>query len=794
VPNTQNKALNKIVNQLRRSWLLQKLAYMFLVSVSVGLATYWVTEWTILPLVVAVLMTVLATWVFSRSKQYKNITANKVLLHLNREFSECEESAELILRPSSTLTTLQQLQKTRIQPQIDRLLSTQLDLHLPKYSCKPAILLSALVLTTFTLIKVLPSDLLFNAGTTINRVIDAAPQPSKLIQLETKNITIQAPSYTGLPVKHTTDLNIELIAGSTITWRLRFNTIASLNPQNNMFIVLADKRRISLVKQLDDEYLATATLNQSGIYYVAADEKVLDGIYTIAVTADTRPTIRFIAPTETITELTKHAVPKIQTTVLIADDFGLGRVEIMASIASGSGEAVKFRDRIFQFDSKYMLDGKAHFSKNWDLAELGMQPGDELYFSISAWDNRFPKAQQSRSASKIIRWLEEEQQGVLVDGLLMDFIPEYFKSQRQVIIETKELIANQANLTLEQFNRTSRDLGASQNYLKQKYGQFLGDEFDSGTLQSMEAGPYIRNDIKTGTNPDKAHGKAHDEHKEHTDEISQQPAAGHEHASAEHQSEQADKSGYKQIIQQFGHAHGEADAGNFIKKGLPSPKLLMKRAIANMWQAELHLLLSEPELALPFENKALAFLNRAKKADRIYVKRLGFEPPPVSEKRRYQGDLSDILSYKRDNKTSKKNTPIQSVVSLLNILNQRSKPLFAAAITPEQRNILEQVKAYFSAQLIVNPKDITFIATLEKIQQADSFELKNCKNCIDALLEKLWQALPAPVAAPVAKQLPYSNQNDMLQKYQLFLQQQRLMQSQSQSQSQSQQHNEVTQR
>ena len=32
-----------------------------------------------------------------------------------------------------------------------------------------------------------------------------------------------------------------------------------------------------------------------------------------------------------------------------------------------------------------------------------------------------------------------------------------------------------------------------------------------------------------------------------------------------------------------------------------------------------------------------------KKAERIYVKRLGFEPPPVTEKRRYQGEQSDIL-------------------------------------------------------------------------------------------------------------------------------------------------------
>ncbi|MFT4746135.1 MAG: hypothetical protein ACI8XG_000204 [Congregibacter sp.] len=734
---------------------------------SVGLAIYSVTALIVLPLVIGVLLTALATWVFSGGKQYKNMTANKVLLHLNREFSECEESAELILRPSSALTTLQQLQKVRIQPQVDKLLCTQRDLHLPKYSCKPAILLSALVLITFTLIEVLPSDLLFKVETVNTQVIDEAPKPSKLVRLETKNITITAPSYTGLAVRQTTDLNIELMAGSTVTWQLHVNGMDNVNPQNNMFIMLPNKQRILLIKQVHDDYLATATLSQSGIYYIAADEKMLGDIHTIAVTADTRPNIRFIAPTETITELAKNAVPKIQTTVSIEDDFGLGRVEIMASIASGYGEAVKFRDQTFQFDSKSMIDGKVHFFKNWDLTELGMQPGDELYFSIKAWDNRSPVAQQSRSASKIIRWLEEEQKGVLVDGLLIDFMPEYFKSQRQVIIETKELLANKSNITLENFNRTSRDLGTSQNFLKQKYGQFLGDEFNSGTLQSMEAGPDIKTNIE------------HDEHQEHANKTSPQPAAGHEHASAEDQSEQTDKSGYSQIIQQFGHAHGEADDGNFIKKGLPSPKLLMKRAIANMWQAELHLLLSEPELALPFENKALAFLNRAKKADRIYVKRLGFEPPPVSEKRRYQGDLSDILSYQHDKKTSQKNTPIQSIISLLNILNQISESLFTDTITTEQRNILEQVKAYFSAQLTVSPKDMTFIATLEKIQQTGSFKLDNCKDCINALLEKLWQAIPIPVAAPTAKQLPYSNQNDMLQKYQLFLQQQLVQQHKS---------------
>lgn len=758
--NTPNKKLNKIVTRLRQRWLLQKLAYTLLIGICLGLAAYWMTKWIVWPLAAVTLMMGFAALVFSRSSQYLDITANKVLLHLNRQFSECEESAELVLLPSGSLTTLQQLQKTRIQPQIDTLLSTDLGSDLPKYSCKSALLLSALAVLIFTLIEVLPLDLLLKAETANTPLINEAPKQSKLIRLETKSMTVTPPSYTGLTAWQTTGLNLELIAGSTVTWQFQLIGINNVNQQNDVSITLPDKQRISLIEQTANHYQALATINQSGVYYITVNNRMLGDIHTLAVTADTKPTIRFIAPTETITKLAKNAIPNVQATVSIEDDFGIGRVEILASIASGSGEAVKFRDQTFLFDSESMIEGKAHFFKSWDLVELGMQPGDELYFSIKAWDNRMPVAQQSRSASKIIRWLEEEQQTVIADGLFMNFLPEYFKSQRQIIIETKQLIATKANLSIENFNRTSVDLGIAQSFLKQKYGQFLGDEFDSGTLQSMEAGPKIEHD-------------KHEEHEERADEKSPSAsaAAGHEHNNAENQSPQTDKSGYSQIIQQFGHAHGEADNGNFIKKGLPSPTLLMKRAIANMWQAELHLHLSEPELALPFENQALAFLNRAKQADRIYVKRLGFEPPPVSEKRRYQGDLSDILSYQRNEKTSTDNSPTKTIAILANMLINHSKQLNGLPLTGEQKNALEHVKAYFSAQLTANPKDITFIATLEKIQQADSFTLENCQDCINALTEKLWQTLPSPVATPSTRQTSYSLQNTMLQKYQTFLQQ-----------------------
>jgi hypothetical protein len=753
-PTIQHKTLDKVVSNLRHKWLLQKVAYTFVLILCAGLVTYWCTKYILFPIIAVSIITVLAAVIFSHGKHYRSFTRNKVLLHLNRQFNECEESAQLILLPSSSLSTLQQLQKARIQPRVDSLLKTDLTSHLPKYSYKPALVLCVLAVLTFTLMKMIPSEILFQNNAETTRVAEENSKPSIPISFEVNNITVKAPSYTGIEPKQTTDLNLELIAGSTVTWQLKFTGI---NQQNDLSIELPNNQHIPLLEQANGLHVANAELSQTGVYHIAVDGKILGDIYTIAVTADSKPTIRFIEPTQTITTLAKDAAPRLKAIVSIDDDFSLSRVEIIASIASGSGEAVKFRDQTFKFDQELVVEGKTHFIKNWDLSELDMQPGDELYFSIRAWDNHQPTAQQSRSASKIIRWLEDEQQTILGDDTLIDFMPEYFKSQRQIIIETKELIADKANLTIEDVNRTSRNLGAAQSFLKQKYGQFLGDEFDSGTPQAMEAGPEIEHDD-------------HHTNEDHADEA-QKSATKHEHGDSEHELSDNDKSGYSAAISQFGHAHGEADDGNFIKKGTPSPKLLMKRAIANMWQAELHLLLSQPELALPFEDKALEFLNRAKKAERIYVKRLGFEPPPVSEKRRYQGDLSDILEYQRNETTPAKETDKQSALTLLHVLRQHLDGQLNKPLTTDQSNIIEKVKTYFSGQIKANPQDISFIATLEKIQQTSSFVLNNCEQCIIDLSNKLWQLQPSPIAVPAAKQTSYSLQNAMLQKYQQFLEQ-----------------------
>lgn len=70
---------------------------------------------------------------------------------------------------------------------------------------------------------------------------------------------------------------------------------------------------------------------------------------------------------------------------------------------------------------------------------------------------------------------------------------------------------------------------------------------------------------------------------------------------------------------------------------------LLKLALEQMWESELHLRLYEPAKALPFQEKALEYLKSVQQKSRAYVKRSGFDPPPLKEKeKRLTGDLEDL--------------------------------------------------------------------------------------------------------------------------------------------------------
>jgi hypothetical protein len=274
-----------------------------------------------------------------------------------------------------------------------------------------------------------------------------------------------------------------------------------------------------------------------------------------------------------------------------------------------------------------------------------MEPGDEVYFFAVAQDNREPQPNVSRSDTVVVRWLDEAPEVLGFGDLAIDVMPDYYKSQRQIIIETEQLIADRDLLDEETFAATSRALAESQAALKNRYGQYLGDEFDESLDGDVDL-PELAESLEP-----EAGAEAHDDH------------AGHAAPGAE----QAGSA--EALLARFIHNHESADIGPVSSR---NPVGLMKRAVAKMWQSELHLRLSDPVRSLPHQYEALEYYNRAREADRIFTRRLGFEPPPVTEDRRLTGDISDVRSGRVEEASAESESDDQLFRELHDRLSRRS--------------------------------------------------------------------------------------------------------------------------
>jgi hypothetical protein len=738
----------------------------------------------VIGIAIAVLILLLKYYIIIGSKAFNNINQRNFLKHCNRHFASLEESAQLVLSNTETLNVLQRLQQKKVSHQLALLLSNnektddenkKLNGYFHRYVSLTTAVILCFSLWLFSPIKLLKQFQYYQPELTPVSQSKVKPilTDIRAVSLLASQVSITPPKYTGLEGNTQQDLNIELLAGSEVSWQLNFS-----DNEQAYFIEFQDGKVKPLLLSSDNQFTLTTVLEHTGLYKLFSQDKSFQQIYTLSVALDKKPVIRILSPKSTITEIEKNGQTSLTTQVNISDDYGINHVEILASIAKGSGESVKFRDQVFAFDTieQQPITGtnqfQAVYQKTWHFDALAMEPGDELYFTVKAWDNKQPNRQLTSSETKIIRWLEDEEQLVMADGILIDFMPEYFKSQRQIIIETKELIADKKQLTEDDFVETSELLGVAQSELKQKYGQYLGDEFDEGGAGPVP-GDVGFDEHHEGEEHDESEAD-HEQQKNHQ-QAKAQAASGHDHGVAG-QTEMAhssdDKSGYSQLLETYAHNHEDTDIGMMSRQ---DPKALMKQSIAKMWQAELYLMLSQPKKALPFEEQALALLKMAKKAERIYVKRLGFEPPPVSEERRYQGDLSDINTENNLDSITLNHNEQSYVAQLYRAINQylhlENTTQKAAALMPEQRVFIKAVKVFMQKLFIDRPALINEVATLERILLADSFSLPDCQHCVVNLNNKLWQLLDRPTALPNVRKLNYLFNDSLINKYNELLMQ-----------------------
>ncbi len=715
----------------RRAWARAGLRALASGLLAAGLLAVFISPdqaLTVLP-VAGALSALLALLIIRLRGPEWRLDTDRFAAHLDRRFPEFEESSALLATGPDGLSTVAQLQRARIEPEWPRVAQEPARWLPPLGPGRPL----ALALLGITLLLAAPWLRDIAAPALRERAGDAGlagitnddVRAPRLLGIE-----VTPPAYTGLEPWTGDQFDLAVPEGAELTWRLAWDGEAALR------LVLSDgtgeDRSLVFEPDVGGDRVASAVIRRTALYRIERigpeGAEALPGVHTLAVTLDRPPRLRIETPNTTALEVPLEGPARVPYTVLMEDDYGLGPVEIRASVASGSGEGVKFRDEVFAFESTEPLDGGTLGHREWDLSALGMSPGDEVYFFTVARDTRLPEPNEARSETVVVRWLDEEAPPELAEGLAIDVMPEYFRSQRQIIIETEQLIADRDGLDAETLDERSRELGQAQGDLKDRYGQYLGDEANEG------GNPFPVAERADSDDGDDDDHEDHDEHDDHADD--------HDHAGESGPSLPDTSGGAAELIARFGHDHGTTDIGPITRR---NPVGLMKRAVAAMWQAELHLRLSEPELALPFEVEALEHLNLARQADRIYTRRLGFEPPPVTEERRLTGELDEVESRTRRTQATPDPDPDALARALFALLSE------AGPETPlgeDETDLLRRAARHFTALSQQRPTLIRQAATLERLALGGRLALPDCADCLADLRKATWSLLPPVETGP----------------------------------------------
>jgi hypothetical protein len=577
--------------------------------------------------------------------------------------------------------------------QVDRIMDTKIQLPL-KLDKAFWILLSVAILSSgFSFIP----KKLKSLNLPIANLIETATSSTEVKQpkFNSSVLKITPPKYTGLSIKTTSDLNAEVIVGSNLEWLVKFEN------SHKVSVILENTKGKSLefIKS-GDNYLHKDQILHSGFYSIKAFQKdsliYQSAFYRIEALPDNPPKIE--PASKNLYTIHQIRDPKtINISAKISDDFKVSQAYIVATVARGSGENVKFREAKWPVGSTNFQT--ANISKNIDLKALNFSPGDELYYYWAAFDNKLPEPNFTKSDTYFVVFKDTASKDESdLATMAMNILPEYFRSQRQIIIDTEKLIKKRSKIKAAVFNSESNEIGYDQKILRLRYGQYLGEEFENSigaAPHEEEDGDFMKGFVHAHDSEEQEDNHENEQKQEHTHAI-ENPAETQDPLAA--------------MMAEYVHAHDDAETNTFYEQ---STRSLLKMALEQMWQSELHLRLYEPEKALPFENKALAYLKEAQQKARVYVKKTGFDPPPIKEKeKRLTGELTKFNAKQNISKVFFEDETRLLAASIIDILekekidnNDKQKMLRLGQALSELSSIKGSILK--DIQTIINAKNVT---------------------------------------------------------------------------------------
>ncbi|WBO84324.1 hypothetical protein [Hymenobacter yonginensis] len=709
-----------------------------LLAAAAGLAGWaWGRHWpTAAPLLIGLLVALLivvALLLYRLHQPRLPVLARR----LDRLYPSLEDSTGLLLpNPARPLNLLEQLQQQRIEERLAELQQAQPQL-LP-FAWKPvtggvgALLLLAAGGWLYHPPQPTSAPLLavrFPAAA----VAAAKPGQSAPPRLLGTRIRVQPPAYTRRAVYAPTGLSFSCPVGSRVRWTVQVSAAGSTPPVLEMGKF---RQPFRAVTGQPTQFVVELPATTSGLYHLRFAGQNSEE-YALDVQPDRAPTLQLQTPKPyTLIEFGQR--PQVAVRVALRDDYGLSEAQLVATVAQGQGEAVKFKEVVTNLSAALRGQPRqATLASVLNLPALGLTYGDEVYFYVQTRDNA---RQLTRSDTYLVQWEDTTVQDGLTDiSLSVNVVPAYFRSQRQIIIDTEKLLAEKPRLTATDFAERGNNLGFDQKVLRLRYGKFLGEEFEGSIGET--AGPSAAD--------------KDDDHKEgEADHATENPAehAGHDdHGHADHSpaGETSAASGAAALMDAYVHKHDDSETADFLE---PEVKAKLRGVLSQMWEAELRLRLAKPAEALPYEYRALRLLKQVQQQTRAYVRNAGYNPPALPEATlRLSGELGNAAAPRRTRQLPAPATQpeIRTAVRLLAAL-RAGQPA-----TPADAVLLDRAGQAVAQAALQRPG--AYLAAVRALRQlaADARAARpTCAPCFAPAEKALAALLPAPPAAPTRSPRP----------------------------------------
>ncbi len=671
-------------------------------------------------LVGAVAVVILRPW---------HCTAERSATYVDAHLAEVHHSSALLLQPVEQLPALARLQQYRTG---QVLLEKGKELR-PPHGLKralPLMLLMALLGGFLAQRGVLApwGGARGTEGPSIQfaPVSDRSDERAVVPELVAQEITLTYPNYTKMAPWQGSEPNIKAVEGTRIRWQLAFDAPV----QQVVWESMGEERPL---ETSGEGYGLSLSLEASRFYsfrFVDGNgESHVTELYALEAVPDTEPTITMgDAPQYVYFEHTD--VKEITVNANILDDFGTATAHIIATVSKGSGESVKFREERLSFDTGFVPGStKLSLQKTMDLDALKMAVGDELYYYVEAVDHRQPRPNIARSETYFAIIKDTVTDTFAVEGAMgVDLMPDYFRSQRQLIIDTEKLLKDKPALSETEFKSRSNELGFDQKSLRLKYGQFMGDE----------------SEMALDTETTEAPGEDHDHDHDHEDgEEDPLAAYTHDHDGDNEHNLVPQEEEKEDPLHDYIHNHSDPEEATLFEESLKSK---LRKALNIMWDAELHLRLYDPKKSLPYQYDALQLIQEIKNSARIYVHRIGFDPPPIKEDKRLTGDITTVDNVQKTSEQMYEPTypNMRRAVARLEVLAQNP-----SGYGPTDGAVLTAAGNELARLAVAEPgTHLQLLQQVKGLEQAAARTPSNYRNVQKGLMA----LLPPTEATPRARQ------------------------------------------